>query len=194
VSGRGASDGHTASVGALAERLAELGYERLFLSLDSSLASEIWDQPGAPEALRALVMDPKADLPARFVATALLADRDPGFPSPDIAPAAAEVLVAALRQRLLREANAWYTPPIGPGDLGRVLIGLGEPAREPLREALDDTAELAYGGSREATLAAQWRYRVKDAAAALLAALDSRPPPAGRTRRGRDAEIEALRG
>lgn len=193
MSGRRASDGHTGAVGALAERLAGLGYERLFLSLDSSLVSEIWAEPGAPDALRALVMDPTADLPARFVATTLLADRDPRFPSPEIAPTAAEVLVAALRERLLREANAWYTPPIGPGDLGRLLVRLGEAAREPLRTALADDAPLSYGGSREATLAAPWHFRVKDAAAALLATLDGRPAPASRSRRRRDAEIEMLR-
>jgi len=178
----------------LANRLARLDYGRLFLSLDETLADEIWGAPGAAEALRALVLDRDARLPARFLAAELLARRDPTFPRPNVALIVAEVLVGALRARLPREANPWYTPPSGPGELGERLVGLGDAARTALVAALGDAAPLAYGGSREATLAEPYGFRVKDVAAALLAAIDGRPAPASPDPRRRDAEIEAIGG
>jgi hypothetical protein len=183
-----------AGTGPLAHRLAELDYGRLFLSLDATLADEIWGAPGAAEALRAVVLDREARLPARFLAAELLARHDATFPPPGVAAIVADVLVGALRARLLREANPWYTPPIGPGELGQRLVGFGDAARTALVAALGDDAPLAYGGSREATFARPYGFRVKDVAAALLAAIDGRPAPASPNPRERDAEIKAIGG
>jgi hypothetical protein len=81
-----------------------------------------------------------------------------------------EVYVAALAGAAY--PNRWGLPSgVTSSPTSRRLIALGAPAAAALTPLFSDQRELAYEGSEEATIASRHHLRVKDLAAALVAAI-----------------------
>ncbi len=89
-------------------------------------------------------------------------------------------------------ANPWGLPG-DPGPLSQQVIALGKAATGPLLDALDDATAMTYSGSREATVGNSYHWRVKDQAAALLAALRGEALVPDVDPKKRDKAIAALR-
>jgi hypothetical protein len=89
-------------------------------------------------------------------------------------------------------ANPWGLPG-DPGPLSQQVIALGKAATGPLLDALDDATAMTYSGSREATVGNSYHWRVKDQAAALLAALRGEALMPDVDPKKRDKAIAALR-
>jgi hypothetical protein len=173
----------------LARRLEKLGYQELFLRPGREDLERIWSASREGRELRDIVTDQAASTVARFLAAEVLAARPGGRGIP--AEILARVYVAALREDATRIANPWGLP----GDvdeLGRRVVELGPAARSLLVELLDDDRRLTYAGSREATVGNGYRWRVKDEAAVLLAAIDGRAFEADRSPAKRDRAIAGL--
>jgi hypothetical protein len=81
-----------------------------------------------------------------------------------------EVYVAALAGAAY--PNRWGLPySVTSSPTSQRLIALGAPAAAALTPLFSDQRELAYEGSEEATIASRHHLRVKDLAAALVAAI-----------------------
>jgi hypothetical protein len=170
---------------ALAERLDELGFQALFERWPTGAAA-LWREPGMPAALAALAADAGAPVLARFLAAEVLATEGGVPPDAALAPAYAAGLAAA------RTGNAWGVPGEAATPLARRVIGLGGPAAAALRPLLADARPLPFAGSEEATLGHAAAWRVKDAAAVLIAAIEGRIFDATATPEARDAAIGAM--
>ena len=175
----------------VARRLDELGYSGAFLSPSEGNGERLLDRDGG-SALRDVVADADASESARFLAAELLATRGqwpPGVP-PDVL---AGIYVQALRADVTGIANPWAFPHGVLGPLGDRLVSLGRAAVDPLVSALDDPRPLWFIGSREASVGNSYEWRVKDAAAVILAAVSGAPFEADLDPAARDAAIEELR-
>lgn len=191
--GRPAHRGGGPVTGPLAARLAGASYPELFLGPDTAALEAVLARASRDE-LTALAGDPEQPPAARFVAAEALAvlpeapTAPPGPPGPPVPPgppaapgwppaglppeALAEVYVAALRAGTTGAADPWGLPgEVGP--LGSRVVALGEPVVRPLLAALTDSAPLRYAGGDAAGNG--YRWRVKDQAAVLLAAIADAP-------------------
>src|SRR5690349_16462345 len=177
----------------LAEDLSRLGYLELFLRLDENALDQVWRGPGAPEELRRLALHLNEPSLPGFLAAEVLFARDPTFPAPANRGALAPLYAEALRQNMTRMANPWGLP----GELGapvaRHVLALGDAAVPAFAALLNDSTQLRYSGSKEATYGNSYNYRVKDEAAALIAELIGVPYPVHLDPQDRDVEIGLLR-
>lgn len=134
--------------------------------VSSDLGERAWQNEGE---LRSTVADAGADPRARALAAAVLDSHDAG----DV-PAAtmADAYIAGLRAGAFSDfANPWGVPGAALGPVGERVAGLGDAAVPALRAALDDDSPLGFSGSREAAIGNGARWRVKDAAASVLATI-----------------------
>jgi hypothetical protein len=172
----------------LAHRLLALGHGALFERRPAASVA-LWAEAGMPGALAALVADPGAPDLARFLAAELIATHGgarPDAPAPLLAAAYAAGLAAA------RTGNAWGLPGEAATPLARRVIGLGAAAAAALRPLLGDPRPLEFAGSEDATLGEAAGWRVRDAAAMLVAAIEGRDFDAMATPAARDAAIAAM--
>jgi hypothetical protein len=174
----------------IAQRLKSLGYEKLFLSLDGAELNALWREPGIAELLAALAADTSVNTETRFLAAEALVRKQPTFVSTQAAHLA-RVYVDALRNSKL--ANIWGMPGELDGEAGRHLVATGTDAVDQLIPLLDDTRQVMYSGSEEATVGNSYRYRVKDFAAFFIQRILGLPYTVGKTPSERDVEIERLR-
>jgi hypothetical protein len=174
----------------LADRLTDLGYEGLFLRLDTAARDTIWTDDG-PDALAALAADERADAGARFLAAEMLFRKLPGYPPANLRTGLAPVYATALREA--RIANPWGMPGELDGEAGQHLVALGEPVVTALGPLLDDTRQVWYGGSEEATEGNSYTWRVRDFAAFFISRIRGIAWTVHRDPRARDAGIEQLR-
>ena len=175
----------------LADRLMSLGYTRLFLSLDDAALNALSSEPGAAEALAALVRDPGAEAKARFLAAEILFRKQPRYPSPADTALLAPIYADALRHAQM--ANPWGMPGELDGPAGRHLVAIGRAAAVALLPLLDDARAVIYGGSEEATVGNSYQYRVKDFAAFFIHCITGAPYSVLKAQPERDREIEKLR-
>jgi hypothetical protein len=174
----------------LARHLTGLGYENLFMRLDSANLDRIWSAHDAPEQLRHLVLQSGADPSARFLAAEVLAARAPEFPPDDLKSPLAQIYARALETAEI--ANPWGLPgEVGP--VGQHLLQIGVAAVQPFVELLDDRRRVAYIGSKDATFGNSYAYRVKDLAAFYLSLLSDLPYRVLERPADRDPEIKSLR-
>jgi len=174
----------------LARRLIALGYEDLFMRLDTANVDRVWSGQGAPQQLRELVLESRADPSARFLAAEILFARAPEFPPDDLKRPLAQIYARALATAEV--ANPWGLPgEVGP--VGQHLLQIGDAALQPLLELLDDRRRVAYIGSKDATFGNSYAYRVKDLAASYVSLLGDLPYPVREGPADRDREIESLR-
>lgn len=156
--------------------------------VSTDLGERAWENEAE---LRATVADAAADPRARALAAAVLDSHDAG----DM-PAAtmADAYVAGLRAGAFSDfANAWGVPGAALGPIGARVAGLGESAVPALKAALDDDAPLRFSGSRAATIGNAAGWRVKDAAASVLASMLDTPFAGDAEPAARDAAITGLR-
>lgn len=172
----------------LAARLVAVGYEKLFLSLDGGELERIWKEPGAAQALEQVAAQGAPE--ARVLAAEALFARKQGYRPADPASLAG-AYAQALRKAEL--ANPWGMPGELDGPLGQHLVSLGEAAVPALVPLLEDTRQVTYGGSKEATVGNDYAYRVKDLAAFYLSKIKKAPLAVPESPKARDAEIAKLR-
>jgi hypothetical protein len=94
------------------------------------------------------------------------------------------------------DGNEWglfWASPGYDGPLGEQLLAQGHAAVAPLAALLEDDSRIPYEGSKEATLAGRYGFRVKDAAAYFLGRLLERDVPFHEAPANRDPEIERLK-
>lgn len=157
--------------GSLERRLTGLGFMELFQRLDQHALDEVWQHGAARAPLEALALDVSAAALARFLAAEILFVKAPKYPPRRAAKALADVYARALAEQLTGMANPWGLPGEPDEATARHAIVLGKSAVPAFEQLLDDKREVHYGGSREATVGNQYRYRVKDVAAALIEAI-----------------------
>lgn len=174
----------------IAQKLSALGYEKLFLSFDGSELDALWREPQMAGLLSALISDTGIDPETRFLAAELLARKQPGLASAEAANLA-QVYVEALRNTKI--ANIWGMPGELDGPAGQHLVAIGIEAANRLVLLLEDTRQVAYSGSEEATVGNSYKYRVKDFAAFFIHRILGLPYNLRKTPSDRDAEIERLR-
>lgn len=178
----------------LPRRLLQLGYTQLFERLDDDELRALWAEAGVPSELRALALDQRADLEARFLAAEIVLSRGPDMFSADERSELGSLYAQALRSQLPGVANEWAFPFGSLGLAGEHVVGLGTAAVPALATLLDDTTPLRYEGSKDAMVAESYRYRVKDLAAQLVAAILGLPYPRNPEPPARDAVIVDLAG
>jgi hypothetical protein len=186
---------------ALAGELVETGYEGFFFYGDDSAIDDIWDEPGNPERLQALILDDAISWPARFLAAEILFAKKEDFPTPELLPPLAAIYAHALAQTgvsmedFYLPANIWgfLYELDDPGDAGQHFIDLGEAALPELIPLLDNEDHVLYEGSREATMGNEYNYRIKDFAAFYISKIKDIPIPFQPELEKRDREIEKLK-
>jgi hypothetical protein len=91
---------------ALAYRLMEIGYIRLFQGPDEEALRTLWNEPGILAALATLAGDPEAPTLARFLAAEILFDEQEKYPPQEQMKQLASVYATALAQNFTATANA----------------------------------------------------------------------------------------
>jgi hypothetical protein len=173
----------------LADQLTQLGYFGLIQQEDDVQVRALSRDR---QALTAVVDDVRADPLARFLAAELLFAQGNHFPSPREMPEVAQVYATALKENFTESANTWGLPGMSQGLVAEHVVSMGPaivPAFAPL---LDDDTRVHYEGSEEATIGNIYAFRVKDVAAALIAAVTGRQFELERDPKKRDATIASL--
>jgi len=178
---------------ALEEKLASVGFQALFQRLTPDVLDAVWRDGAARAALTKLALDPARTALVRFLAAEVLFAKAPGYPPAAARPALAPVYAQALARGFAGSANPWGLPGDEGAATARHVVALGGAALPALLDLLDDNTSMSYHGSREATAGNRYRYRVKDVAAALIAAIRGDAWPVDLDPAARDRAIEALR-
>ena len=173
----------------LADQLTELGYFGLVQQEDDERVRALSRDR---QALEGLVDDTRADPLARFLAAELLFGPDDHFPSQHDAAAVAEVYATALKENFTESGNTWGLPGMNKGLVAEHVVSLGAAIVPAFAALLDDGTRVHYEGSEEATIGNIYAFRVKDVAAALIAAVTGRSFALERDPKTRDATIAAL--
>lgn len=185
----------------LADKLVESGYEGLFLYGDESEIDAIWNEPGNPERLQALISDDAISWPARFLAAEILFAKKEDFQTKEMLMPLAAIYAHALAQTGVSTDGAYFPANIwgflyeldDPGEVGQHFIDLGEAAIPELKSLLDNDDYVLYEGSREATVGNQYNYRIKDFAAFYISKIKHTSIIFHQDLGKRDREIEKLK-
>jgi hypothetical protein len=181
----------------LAHKLTTGAYGDFFVSSAPDHTIErVWADPQNRPVLEALVADAGQSMAARFLAAEVLFTRDFTFTARVGAALVGEIYARALEQNLTGMANSWglLYEQRDAGPVGIRFVMLGEPAVPALSRLLDnDSAQLVYAGSKEATVGNGYRYRVKDFAAYYLGEIRRVPVMFHQELAARDHEIARLK-
>jgi hypothetical protein len=188
--GEKGSQGNTS---ALANKLMKLGYIELFHGLDETALDTIWNEPGVPEALTTLAVDPGAPTLARFLAAEILFRKQESYPPEEQKKQLASVYATALAENFTEAANTWGLPGVLNGFAEEHFEVLGAAAIPELVKLVNDDKRVYYTGSQEATLGSSYGYRVKDLAAFYISKIRNIPFELNEDPRKRDKEIEKLK-
>ncbi|HKS21848.1 MAG TPA: hypothetical protein VJZ76_03535 [Thermoanaerobaculia bacterium] len=101
------------------------------------------------------------------------------------------ILIDALRSS--RYFNTWGMPHLEWFEAAQAIIAEGQAAEKPLVELLSDTREAPMWGSEYSNEYARYKYRVRDYAWALLAAIRQQKVTVPMNPAERDALIERMR-
>jgi hypothetical protein len=193
MNGEFPADARQAYPADLANRLAGLGYIGLFQQSDEAALADIWNTPGAPEALETLALSPDAPMPARFLAAELLFYKGGIHRAEEHKQQLARVYAAALADNFTETANPWGLPGVLDGLAAEHLLAIGEPMVPELLNLLDNDKRVYYEGSEEATLGHLYGYRVKDLAAYHIGKIRNTPLKLDEDPSRRDETIEKLK-
>lgn len=177
----------------LANRLTELGYIGLFQQSDDVALKDIWNAPGAPEALETIAVSSNAPKLARFLAAEILFYRDEAHRLEKHKQELARVYAIALADNFTEVANPWGLPGVTDGLAGEHLLAIGEPMVPELLHLLDNEKRVYYEGSQEATLGHHYGYRVKDLAAYYTSKIRNIPLELDEDASKRNEAIEKLK-
>ncbi|HWW76926.1 MAG TPA: hypothetical protein VNZ44_16115 [Pyrinomonadaceae bacterium] len=165
------------------EWLTEATYEELFVR---GGAASLLSRPGVEAEVARVVAARGVEPRVRVLAHEMLMEAGRA-PSPEVA----EDYCRALPEGFAH--NWWGMPGQYLERLGRTTVALGAAADACLSLLLEDARPLGYFGSEEPTLNASRRYRVRDLAAYLLAAIRGVPYEDAERPGDRDRFIEELR-
>ena len=177
----------------LANRLVELGHMGLYQQSDEVALADIWNTPGAPEALETLALSPDAPMLARFLAAEVLFYKEGVHRVEKHKQKLARVYAAALADNFTETANPWGLPGVLDGLTGEHLLAIGEPMVSELINLLDNDKRVYYEGSQEATLGHHYGYRVKDLAAYYIGKIRNIPLKLDEDPGRRDETIEKMK-
>jgi hypothetical protein len=178
---------------ALAQDLLKLGYVDLFMRQDDDALTAIWTRPGAPAELEEVALSEGAPGLARFLAAEILFRNRKDFPGAAAAGRLAPAYAKALSENFTTMANPWGLPGSLDGLAAQHFLALGKAALPELEKLLENSSGVLYGGSKEATVGNSYRFRVKDVAASLIAAIEGKQLDLDLDPARRDHEIEKLR-
>lgn len=185
--------GQQSDSSSLEYRLMTIGYIELFQGPDENALDTLWKEPGVPEALATLTIDPGAPALARFLASEIMFYRKKTYPPDEQKKQLASVYASALAQNFTGTANTWGLPEVMDGFAGEHFLGLGEDAIPELTNLLDDDRRVYYEGSEKATLGHCYRYRVKDLAAYYISKIMNIPLELDENPSKRDEEIKKMK-
>ena len=177
-----------------AEELRRATFTDLFLTQDHSLLEGIWQDGRARGALEGMVADGGAEMNARFLAAEILFAKLPGYPPAEGAAVLAEIYARALGDSTQAMANPWGLPGRTDATVAEHVLRIGPVAIPQFLPLLEDDRRVTYGGSRDATFGNRFRFRVKDVAADLIAALAGLPFVPDENPEMRDEAIRELAG
>jgi hypothetical protein len=177
----------------LVTRLTELGYVGLFQQSDKTALKDIWNAPGAPDALEAIAASDNAPMLDRFLAAEILFNEGEGRRAERYKQVLAAVYAHAFADNFTKVANPWGLPGVMGGLVGQHLLAVGEPMVSELLYLLDNGTRIYYAGSQEATLAHHYGYRVKDLAAYYISKIKNIPLELDEDPIKRDDAIEKLK-
>ena len=185
--------GQQSDSSALANRLMTIGYIELFQGPDEDVLDALWKEPGVPESLATLTINPEAPALARFLAAEIMFYKQETYPPDEQKKQLASVYATALAQNFTGVANTWGLPDVLDGFAGEHFVALGEAAIAELASLLEDDRRVYYVGSQEATLGNSYRYRVKDLAAFYIGKIRNTPLELDEDPSKRDEEIEKMK-
>lgn len=148
----------------------ETDYASLFLQGMETLADSIWGLDSSRQILECIVAKPEVDNRSRFFAAEILFKHSKWQPEGQLKTNVALLYAEALKKDYTGIANPWGRPD-DPGDIGRHVILLGDEAIKAFYPLLTCNTPLIYGGSKVATMAKRYKYRVKDVAANYISIL-----------------------
>jgi hypothetical protein len=178
-----------------------IGFADLFYFGEHSQINKIWKDGENRDALVQLIYDQSVSSQARFLAAEVL--RNYNVPlKEDAFGLLAEAYTAALTNTAHATGsdsygvagNSWgKLTPDYVGFLGQEIIRFGEAAVPYLIPLLDDESPISFDGSKEATTAAMYRFRVNDFAAFYLSAIRNIPINRSTDPETRNKEIVRLK-
>jgi len=176
----------------LAAKLRHAGYGALFQSTDELMLDAVWNDPLYREVLPLLVVDREQEPLVRFLAAEIMFSRDDSYPPEEHRTALPGIYAQALADNFAGTANAWGIPGLLDGVLGEHVMALGESAVPVFSPLLQDERRVYYAGSKEATYADAWSFRVKDLAAYYISQIRNFPFPVEQSSAERDRTIRHL--
>lgn len=187
----------TTEINSIADKLAQDAYGDFFnYTLQEDIINTVWAEAGGVAPLKAIVIDEQAPLKARLIAHEILLQKEFTYVQDEDVSLRqiATIYTKALVENTTTMANSWgllyeYDDA---GPIGTSLIMLGEDAIPALIKLLNNTTQLLYHGSKEATIGNAYQFRIKDVAAYYICRIKNIKPVYYSTHNERDAEIEHL--
>lgn len=186
-----------------ANRLIAIGFPKLFMYGEQSLAKTIWEDGENVEKLKSIISSTSSPSHAKFLAAEVLR-----YFEVELDPQSYVVLAEAYAYALENTSadrdnvvhlngNLWglLYEEDDAGYLGQQFVKFGNAAMPSLTKLLDDSASrVLYEGSEEATIGSAYQYRIKDFAAFYIAKIKHIPISFYQDFEERDKEIERLKG
>jgi hypothetical protein len=164
----------------------------LFQRQDQTALASIWAEGHSLRKLHAIVSNSTLDSRTRFLAAEVLFTKCSDYPPADVVSDLVGIYAAALQHAPESMANPWGLPGDPSGQIAQHVIRLGESAIPALCTMLDDSRIVKFGGSKEATFANSYDFRVKDIAASLIARILNLPFVPDTKPTARDKAIQKL--
>ena len=181
----------------LAQQLINREYGQFFIyPAHEKTIDAVWNTPGNPEALEALVNDKSAPTEARFLASEILFSRKFTVLLRMDKEELANIYAEALVNNYTGMANSWgfLYEFDDAGPVGGTFLVLGEAALPLLVRLLDnESISVTYIGSEAATIGNMYHFRVKDFAAFYISKITRIPIEFHREVDKRDSEIQKLK-
>lgn len=180
----------------LAAELTRVGYRALFVAPDAARRlGELWDRPGAPEALVHLATDEARPWQTRFLASEAVFNREMFLMQPEHSASLAAVYARALKENATGYMSDWAFQH-GMDDAGRLgsrLVIFGPEADPALRPLLEDETEVPYQYPPEFPSELRFGLRRQDFAALYLSKIYGIPLQLTEDAAQRDGEIARLK-
>jgi len=183
----------------LQQQLNSETYGSLFLSSNQKVDS-LWNQ--YQEALFVnLIKCETCSFKSRFLASEIIFHKKTFLPEKEMLPVLGKIYANTLKRsgisnnQDLLVANGWgfLYEEDDVGFIGKRIILIGEPIIPYLYDLLDNTDEVFYQGSEDATIGNSYQYRIKDIAAFYIAKIKNIPITYYKDFEDRDKEIERLK-
>jgi hypothetical protein len=155
------------------KEIKKQGYANIFWQVDNKILNELWANGNHKTELQKIWQNEEEDLQVRLIAAEILFKKDKSFAEVDKKTKVllANLYAAALANKGTINGNIWGLPEFT-GQAGEHLLQTDkEEIIRLLKLLLSNTQPLIYVGSKEATYANEYLYRVKDLAAYYLSKL-----------------------